>query len=71
MLMLSRKLSSGRRDPSRGALQLSIMLHIYRESENHVLHCGGYAFNPSMGEVDVGKSVSSGLQSRHCLKNKK
>lgn len=49
MLTLTRKLSCGRRDPSRGALRLSIMLHIYHESRNHVLHRGGYAFNPSGG----------------------
>lgn len=67
MLTLTRKLSSGRRDSSRGALHLSMMLHIYHESKNHVLHCGCYVFNPSMGEEDIDKSVSSGLRSRPCL----
>lgn len=71
MLTLTGKLSSGRRDPSRGSLYLSMMLHVYHESKNHVLHCGGYAFNPSMGEEDIDKSVSSGLRSRPCLKKKK
>lgn len=47
---------------------MCIIMHIYTHnvSNNHVLHCGSFAFVPSMGEVD--KCVSSELQSETCFK---